>query len=92
MPFNNNKPDCSRDLTVLISSISSFDIISVVIPDPKILLWIAAPATDAVVNPNGIKTYLAHALTTFFIKDNLVFSNGPRCLSGNPPDCIILGN
>ena len=38
-------------------SISLFDIISVVVPEPKILLCIPASAADAAaVNPNGVKT------------------------------------
>ena len=42
------------------SSVSSFDIISVVFPDPKIFLRIPA-STDAVaVNPDGVKTLLAN--------------------------------
>ena len=41
------------------SSISSFDIISVAIPDPKIFLCVPASAADAAAtNPNGIKTLL----------------------------------
>ena len=41
------------------SSISSFDIISVVVPRPKIFLRIPASAADAAaVNSNGIKTFL----------------------------------
>ena len=35
---------------------------------------------------------LANGLITFFINDNPVFSNGPRSLLRNPPDCIILDN
>ena len=58
-PFN-DKPESSRDLTIFIMSfISSFDIICVVDPDPKIFLCIPASAVDvAAVNPNGIKTLL----------------------------------
>ena len=42
------------------SSISSFDIISVVVPEPRIFLCIPASAADAAaVDPNGIKTLLA---------------------------------
>ena len=53
------------------SFISSFDIISVVVPDPKIFLCIYASAADAVaVNPNGIKTLLANGLITLFINGN----------------------
>ena len=57
----------------------------------RILLCIPASAADAaVVNPKGIKTLLANGLITFFIKGNPVFSNGPRSLPRNPPDCIVL--
>ena len=79
----------------MISSISSLDIISVVVlwPEPKIFLCIPASAADAaVVNPNGMKTLLANALITFFINGNPVFSsNGLRSLIRNPPDCIVFG-
>ena len=47
----------------MISFISSLKIINVVSPDPNIFLWIAASVADtAPVNPNGIKTFLAHSL------------------------------
>ena len=83
------------------SFISSFDIISIVLlceaysegclPDPKIFLCIPASAADAAaVNPKGIKTLLANGLITFFINGNPVFSNGPRSLPRNHPDCILL--
>ena len=40
------------------SSISLFDVISVVVPEFKIFLCIPASAADgAAVNPNGIKTF-----------------------------------
>ena len=76
------------------SSISSFDIISVVLfPDPKILLCIPVSAADAAaVSLKGIKTFLANGLITFFISGNPVFSNGPSNLSRKPPDCIIFDN
>ena len=83
----------------MIYSISSFDIISVVVgeewlcPDRKIFLCIPAPAVDAAaVNSKGIKTLLANGLITFFIKGSPVFSNGPSNLPRNPPACIILDN
>ena len=72
-------------------SISLFDIISVVVPEPKIFLCVSASAAAAV-NPNGTKTLLADGLITFFINDNPVFSNGPRNLPRNPADYIILDN
>ena len=61
-PFN-NKPS-SRDFIILIISwTSSFDIISVVFPDPSIFLCIPASAADAsAVDPKGIKTLLANGL------------------------------
>ena len=75
------------------SSISLFDIISVVFPDPKIFLCIPASAADAAaVNPKGIKTLLANGLITFYISGNPVFSYGPRSLPRNPFVCIILNN
>ena len=57
----NNKPESLRDLTILIMSfVSSSDIISVVVPGPKIFLCIPSSAADAAaVNPTGIKTLLA---------------------------------
>ena len=54
------------------SSILSFNIISVVVPDPKIFLYIPAFAADATaVDPNGTKTLLANGLITFFINNFL---------------------
>ena len=75
------------------SSISSFDTISVVFPDPNIFLCILASTADtAAVNPKGIKTLLANGLITFFINGNPFFSNGPSNLPRNPPDGIIFYN
>ena len=42
------------------SSISSLDIISVAVPNPKFFLCI--PASTAAINPNGIKILLANGL------------------------------
>ena len=101
----NSKPESSRYFTILIiSSISLFDIISVVVlceavdkelrqPDPKIFLCISASAADAAAaNPKGMRALLASGLITFFINGNPVFSNGPSNLPWKPPDCIILDN
>ena len=68
------------------SSISSFDIISVVVQEPKIFFFciLASAADAAAVNPNGIETLLANG--------NPVLSNGPRRLPRNPPDCTNLDN
>ena len=49
-------------------------------------------ADNAAVNPNGIKELLANVLTTFFIKDNPAFSNGPKSLPKSPPECPVLCN
>ena len=77
----------SRDLTVLMMSpISSFEINNIAVPKPRIL----SAVDDSAVNPNGIKTLLTHGVSTFLIKGKVVFSNGPRILSGNPPDSTIL--
>ena len=37
------------------------------------------------INLNGIKTFLANDLSTFFIKNKPVFSNGSRRLPRSPP-------
>ena len=75
------------------SSISSFDILSAFVSDLEIFLCIPASAADAAtVNHNGIKTLLANGVITFFINGNLVFSNGPRSLPRNPPNCTIPDN
>ena len=67
--------------------------IKIVKPDPNILWWIAASVADvAAVNTTGVKTLLANGFTTFPIKDNPVFNNGPKSLPKNPPDCTILDN
>ena len=72
---------------------SLFDIISLVFPDPNILLCIPESAADAAaVNPKGISTLLANGVITFFIKGNPVFNQGPSNLPKNPPDCIIFDN
>ena len=90
----------------MISFISSLEIINVVReakfegrcvrsgtlatpPDPNIFLWIAA-SVAAAANPNDIKTLLANGWNTFPIKGNPVFSNGPKGLPKNPPDCPVL--
>ena len=54
-------PESLRDITILIkSSVSSSDIICVLVPDPKIFLCLSASAADtAAVNPNGIKKIFA---------------------------------
>ena len=50
-------------------------------PDPNIFLWIPASFADAAaIYPNDIKMLLANRLSTFFIKDNPVLSNGPKSL------------
>ena len=53
----------------MISFISTFEIINVVILGPKILFLKAASVIiAAAVNPNGIKTLLANSVSTFFLK------------------------
>ena len=83
-----------RDLTIfMVSSISSFTIINVIVPEPIIILWVPSSASyAAVVNPNGMKTLLVHSLSTFSISCRLVFSNDPRILPRNAAECIIVGS
>ena len=75
------------------SFISLWEIINVAMPGPNIFLWIFASVADAdVVNPYGIKTLLANGLSTFPIKGNPVFFNGPQIIPRNPSDCPIIWN
>ena len=99
-----NKLESLRDLTILIMTfISSFDIISIVLlllckaedegrlPDPKIFLCIPqSPTYATAVNPKKIKTLLANGFITFFISGNLDFTNEPRSLPKDPCDYIVL--
>ena len=45
-----------------------------------------------IVNPNDIKTLLANGLSTCPIEGDPVFSNSPKSLPKNSPDCPILCN
>ena len=82
----NNRPECSRDLIIfIISSISSFDIISVLAPEPYFLCIPTSAAAAAAVNPNGVKILLDIGLISFFINGKPGFNNGPRSLPRNTP-------
>ena len=85
-----NKTDLLIDLTIfLISSISLFEIISTLIPNPKISNWTAASVGDATaVNPNSTKTHLANGLSSLFIDGKPVFINGLTKLRG-PPSWLL---
>ena len=72
----------------MISSIYSFEVINVAIPESEICLWI--PATAAAVNPNSIKTLLADGISVIFIKGETGLSNGPQSLPKSPPDYTCL--
>ena len=47
-------------------------------------------ADAAAVNPKGMKALLANGLITLPMSGNPVFSNRPRPLPRNPPECIVL--
>ena len=78
------------------SSVSLFDIISVIVlipdaPNSKIFVWIHASAAEAVVvNPNVINTLLTNGWSAFFVYDKPAFSNSPSSLPRNAPDYISL--
>ena len=77
----------------MILSTSLFEINSEVSRDPKNCFSTAAFVTDgAAFNGNSIKTTLGNGLSTFFLKGKPVFSNDPRNLPKNLPDCPILDN
>ena len=72
----------------MISFISSFEIINV-IPNANIFLWIVASVANAAANPNHYKTLWGNGLSTFLIKGKPVFSNEPKSLLKNSPDCPV---
>ena len=73
------------------SPISLFEINNIVVSKPRTFLSVPVSAVDdSAVNPNRIKTLLSYGVSTFLIKGKAVCSNGPRSLSGNPPDSTIL--
>ena len=49
-------------------------------------------ADATVVNPNASKTLLANGFSTFPIKGNPAFSNGPKYLLKNRNDCSVFCN
>ena len=56
-----------------------------IVPNPKILFWIAASVIDApAVNPNGLKTFLANGVSTFYINAKPAVINGLRKLRNSP--------
>ena len=86
-----NKPDSSTDLIIFPTpSISSFEIIKVIITDSKIFLCIAVYVDDvAAVDPTGVYTLWTNSLNTFFIIDKQVLSSSPKRVLKNPPDCAV---
>ena len=61
----------------MISYISLFEIISAVMPDPKIFFWIDASVADAVVvNSKDTKTLLPNGVSTLFINGKPAVING----------------
>ena len=59
--------------------------------NPKDISPVPAVGTAAV-NRNVIKPVLANDLSKFLIIGKSFFSNGPRSLTRDPPDCTILDN
>ena len=56
-----------------------------IVPNPKILFWIAASVIDAPgVNPNGLKTFLANGVSTFYINAKPAVINDLRKLRNSP--------
>lgn len=85
----------------MISSIFSFDIVSIVIIESKvsetnILLKISVSIADVtvinhnVINPRYHIMVSPYGKNIFFINDKLTLINGPRLILINPLDCIII--
>ena len=73
-PFNST-PESSRDLAIFkMSFISSFEIVKVIVPDPRIFLFIAASVDDAA----AVRPSIPNGLITDFNKGNPDFNNGAK--------------
>ena len=59
--------------------------------DPNIYSW-RAGSVIASVNSNSINMFIGNGLSTFLIKGKQFFSNDPKSLPKNSPDCPILCN
>ena len=72
-----NKPDSPSDVTIfIISLISSFEIINIVLPDPNIFLKITASVVDAAaVNSNGIPLILMRIILLMQLINEAQFLN-----------------
>lgn len=75
-------PEFLRDLAVFrIFSIFSFDILTCIVPDPRIIYKTLASASyAAAVNLNGINTLLAHGVSKVFIIGRITFIDGTGIL------------
>ena len=87
IPFN-KKIESSRAWTVFIMSfISSFEIIKVVVPEPCIFFWIPASVAEAAAAiPYAAKILFAYGTATFINGPTFALSNEPK----NLPDWINL--
>ena len=78
-PFNNIL-ESSRDITIFkMSCISSFEIIRVVVPDPRIFFVYCSTVADAA----AVSPSIPRSLITDSNKVNTVFSNGHKSLPSN---------
>ena len=80
-------PESSRALAIfIVSFISLFETISVVVPESSIFFWIPKSiAHGATTNPNGIKVSFANGNDTFINGPSIVLYNAPK----KPPDWVI---
>ena len=84
-PFN-SIPESSSDLTIFkMPFTSSFEIIKVLVQDPRIFLFIAASVADAA----GVSPSTHRGLITDFNKGNPDFNNDAKNLK-NPPICKLV--
>ena len=73
----------------MVSFISSFEIISEVVPDPKLSSWMASFVAEAtVINPKGTKVLVANGVSTFFINGKSAVIHSLRKLR-NPPSRLL---
>ena len=82
-PFSKILESSRAWIIFIMSFISSFEIIKVVVPEPSIFFWISAPIAEAApVIPNKAKTTSAKGITAFINGPANILNNDPK----NPPD------
>ena len=82
MPFNEILESSRTWKIFIMSSISLFEIISAVVPEPCIFFWIPASIADAAAFPNGAKNVFGYETALFINGTGILLNNELKKPSG----------